>query len=260
MIEKMKTISWFLQRPTYWPHMTALALRKFYRNYDDPKLRSDAGNWAAERAVSIGSALAAIGLKIQDETIPALDPALLTEAHERASQSAVEMGGPGDLSLIYAAIVLSGAKTIIETGVAYGWSSLAILAAMHDRDAARLFSVDMPYPKRNNEAFVGIVVPQNLRRNWTIIREPDRRGVEKAIARAGGMIDLCHYDSDKSYWGRQYAYPLLWDALRPGGIFISDDIQDNFAFKEFVEQKRVPFATVRSGGKYVGIARKQLAS
>jgi hypothetical protein len=46
-------------------------------------------------------------------------------------------------------------------------------------------------------------------RSWAIIRGPDRPGIKKAIAWAGGIIDLCHYDSDKSWWGRQYGYPLL---------------------------------------------------
>ena len=52
----------------------------------------------------------------------------------------------------------------------------------------------------------------------------------------GGSIDLCHYDSDKSWWGRAYAF-LLWKALKPGGLFISDDIQDNMFFAEFVKLK-----------------------
>jgi hypothetical protein len=56
----------------------------------------------------------------------------------------------------------------------------------------------MPYPKMNNEAFVGIVVPERLRGSWQIIREPDRCGLEKAIAH-GGTMDLCHHDSDKSW-------------------------------------------------------------
>src|SRR5262249_40277160 len=144
--------------------------------------------------------------------------------------SAVRMGGPGDVNLLYAAVKLSGAWRVVETGVAYGWSSLAILAALDGRDGARLVSVDMPYPKINNEAFVGIAVPERLRGRWRLIHAPDRHGLERAIAEAGGTIDLCHYDSDKSWWGRQYGFPLLWEALRPGGVFISDDVQDNMAF------------------------------
>ena len=181
-----------------------------------------------------------------------LDSALLAEATERAKASDVQMGGPGDTALL-ASVVLSGATRVVETG---GWSSLAILAALEGREGARLVSVDMPYPKMNNEEFVGIVVPDRWRGSWELIREPDRRGLDKAIEKLGGVIDLCHYDSDKSWWGRQYAYPKLWDALRPGGIFISDDIQDNMAFRDFAEGKGVPFAVTEFEGKFVGVMRK----
>jgi hypothetical protein len=121
----------------------------------------------------------------------------------------------------------------------------------------RLVSVDMPYPKENKEDFVGIAVPAEWRREWTLIREPDRNGLKKAIKRLGGTIDLCHYDSDKSYPGRMFAYPILWDALRPGGVFISDDIQDNFAFRDFCAARGIAYAVTESEGKYVGIARKR---
>lgn len=157
---------------------------------------------------------------------------------------------------MHAAVSISGAVRVVETGVAYGWSSLAILTALHGRRDARLVSVDMSYPKMNNEEFVGMVVPERCRKRWQLIREPDRHGIRKAIIAQGGEIDRCHYDSDKSWWGRQYAYPLLWDALRPGGIFISDDIQDNFAFATLIDAQGASFAVTKSQGKFVGIARK----
>ena len=75
----------------------------------------------------------------------------------------VKMGGAGDLSLIHAAARLSGARRAVETGVAYGWSSLAILAALAENRSGHLASVDMPYAKLNNEPFVGIVVTNSLR-------------------------------------------------------------------------------------------------
>jgi hypothetical protein len=53
-----------------------------------------------------------------------------------------------------------------------------------------------------------------------------------------------------------FAYPLLWEALRPGGFFISDDISDNFAFRDFFARMGVGFAVVRCQEKHVGIARK----
>lgn len=93
----------------------------------------------------------------------------------------------------------------------------------------------MPYLKQNNDAYVGCVVPAGLRPHWHIINSADREALPKALRRLPS-IDMCHYDSDKSYSGRMWAFPLLWNALRPGGIFISDDIEDNLAFHDFCKQ------------------------
>lgn len=256
MIEKIKTAIWFARRPGFYAHATALAFRKLKVDYEAPKYREQATNWAAERALPLAEALDKVGLLRDGQDLPAMDKALINEAEKKATQSRVKMGGPGDLSLIYSAVVLSNAHKVIETGVAYGWSSLAILAGLLDKDGAKLISVDMPYPKMGNESFVGIVVPERFKSYWSLIRQPDRPGVQKAIAQHKGEIDLCHYDSDKSWYGRNYAYPMLWDALKTGGVFISDDIQDNMAFAEFVEAKNIPFAVTESHGKYVGILRK----
>jgi predicted O-methyltransferase YrrM len=255
-IEKIRTLGWFLKRPNHWVYAMELGLRKMRADHDSAKWAERAGEWAAQRAVSVEEALVKVGLLQAGMPIPIMADSLLDEGRERAGRSRVRMGGAGDLDLLHAAVRLSGARSVVETGVAYGWSSLAILAGFEPIESSRLVSVDMPYPKLNNESFVGIAVPGRFRASWQIIREPDRRGLEKAIRLIGGGIDLCHYDSDKSYWGRRYAFPLLWRALGKGGVFISDDIQDNFGFKEFVEDGGLQFAVTEYEGKFIGIARK----
>ena len=257
MMEVLKTGWWFLQRPSFWPHAFTLALRKVVPARDTPEERAHASQWAEERAVGVESALKAVGLDVPPAGMPRLAEELRAEAAQLADSARVRMGGPGDIDLLHAAAVLSGAKRIVETGVAYGWSSLALLAALDRAQDGCLASVDMPYPKMNNEEWVGVAVPRRLRGRWVLVRQPDRFGLRKAIAQQGGRIDLCHYDSDKSYGGREYGYALLWRALRSGGIFISDDIQDNLAFRDFVEARGVAFAVTKYEGKFVGIARKE---
>jgi predicted O-methyltransferase YrrM len=253
---KVATAAWFLKRPAFWRQALELVRLKLVPNMDSPDRRANAGRWAAERAVSVEEALRSVGLLKRGARLPKLSPVILAEAEALAKRATVEMGGPGDLRLIYAAARLSDARRAVETGVAYGWSSLAMLAALSENGDGRLASVDMPYAKRDNEPFVGIVVPDALRANWTLIRQPDRNGLQHAIARLGGTIDLAHYDSDKTYYGRSFAYPLIWKALRSGGVFISDDIQDNMRFAEFVAEHGVGFAVTECAGKYVGICRK----
>ena len=258
MVSKIKTFLWFLTKPAYWGHAVALIVRIFLINKDSDRLRGDAGGWAKSQSVSsVNEALRKIGLLNKDINFnERIEPLLISGAVKLAKKSKVQMGGPGDLELLYSASKLSGAKKILETGVAYGWSSLALLASIKDDDSSRLISIDMPYPKMNNEEFVGCVVDNSLRDKWELIREPDRYGILKAIEKFGGTFDLCHYDSDKSYYGRKYAYGMLWDALKDGGVFISDDIQDNMYFKEFVEGKKIQFSVIKSADKYVGIIYK----
>src|SRR5947209_13168435 len=145
---KVATGAWFLRRPAFWRHGAELARRKFMRDMDSFEQQSKAREWAAERAEPVQAALEAIGLLNEGRPIPEVSPALLTEAERLAKLATAPMGGAGDLELIHAAARLSKAQRAIETGVAYGWSSLAILAALSRN--GRLVSVDMPYPKMNN--------------------------------------------------------------------------------------------------------------
>lgn len=258
MLGKLHTFAWFIRRPLFWPHMWALIGRKFDGSQRHDDMAAAAEAWAAPLAVSIEHALREVGVQFDATDLPAGIPKdLLKAGEERAAQSDVRMGGPGDLDLIFRAILVIKAKRVIETGVAYGWSSLAALAAL-ERTGGDLVSVDMPYPKAANEPFVGIVVPRELRSRWTLVREPDRNGIVHALEKFGGVVDLVHYDSDKSYAGRAWAFPLLWRALAPGGLFISDDIQDNFGFRDFAISLNLPFAVTRSDGKFVGLIRKPL--
>ena len=84
---------------------------------------------------------------------------------------------------------------------------------------------------------------------------PDRQGLPRAL-RAGQPIDLAHYDSDKSYHGRSFAYNTIWDSMSTGAILVSDDISDNLAFKEFAEGVGRTPIVVKWNRKYQGIVIK----
>jgi len=167
----------------------------------------------------------------------------------------VDMGGAGNLDLLYWCAEYLKASKVIETGVAYGWSSMAILLSLVGRENSRLVSTDMPYPDRNNAEYVGCVVPDEIRNDWKIMRGPDRQSLPKSIDMLES-IDMCHYDSDKSYQGRMWAYPKLWESLRPGGFFISDDIGDNMAFFDFAKKIACKPIIVEKDKKYMGIIVK----
>jgi predicted O-methyltransferase YrrM len=169
------------------------------------------------------------------------------------------MGGAANLELLYQLAEHLRAERIVETGIAYGWSSLALLLSLAKRERSLLISTDMPYVWRDNDRYVGCVVPRRLRSNWKRIFRPDREALPLAL-RIAGPIDLGHYDSDKSVDGRAWAYPTLWKALRPGGIFVSDDVGDNLEFKRFSEsihQKPLIVASSQPGqSRFAGVLQK----
>ncbi len=254
MLNKFLIILWYIFRPQFYEHFLSLVIHKFFTNHDTTANKKKAYDWASANAVDYFEALDKLGLSGE---VIGLDNDTIIEARKLETKSTIKMGGASHIHLLYDCVRLSKAKKVIETGVAYGWSSLAILKALSLTKNGKLFSVDMPYPRKKNENEVGIVIPEYLKKNWTLIRAPDRPGIINAINKVGGQIDLCHYDSDKSWWGRHYAYNILWKSLKSNGIFISDDIQDNLYFCEFTRKNLLKFVVVKYEGKFIGLIRKK---
>jgi predicted O-methyltransferase YrrM len=215
---------------------------------------SDATVWCDALALEADQALLRLVGNVPIVSVRERFSDIFARADVVARDCPVTMGGPGDLDLIYRVAEHLQARRVIETGVAYGWSSLSLLLSLEARDGL-LVSTDLPYPGLDNEAFVGCVVPQDLRRRWVLLKAPDRTAVPEAI-RLAGTIDMCHYDSDKSYDGRLWTYSRLWRALRPGGILISDDVGDNFGFRDFADSLDAQPVIVRGSNKYVGMLVK----
>lgn len=268
------TLGWFLRRPRYYRQLGRVVRgavsRRMPGGGDEAResaSRAESERWCASHALETNAAIRAITSRADHESIQAAHPDTLQAAEtaardldarvpELAAQS-TPLGGPGNLELLYQLAEHVQAKRVIETGVAYGWSSLALLLSMAKRHDGTLVSTDMPYALPGSERYVGTVVPQELRSMWTLIDQPDREGLPRALRRLP-EFDLCHYDSDKSRDGRLWAYPQLWQGLRPGGVFVSDDIGDNTAFQEFCAQiGQEPTVVVSpTGEKYTGVVVK----
>ena len=139
--------------------------------------------------------------------------------------------------------------------MAYGWSSSAILKSISKRNGF-LISVDMPMIKQNDYHLIGIAVEKKYHNYWKLIREPDINGIIKAL-KIRNEFDFFHYDSDKSYYGRKWSFKRVFDKIKSKGVFISDDIQDNEYFREFVENHNLNFYVVKFMNKYIGIIFKE---
>jgi predicted O-methyltransferase YrrM len=254
MLNKLKTAVWFLKNPKYLPQVLQVLKRE--KNGALENSSEKATQWCKDNSVETGEALNKLVNLHQYSELIDLYPSEIQEANFSADAAPVKMGGGGAASFIYHLVKKSNAGKIIETGVAYGWSSLAILLAIKEKENARLISNDMPYVNMGNEDYVGCVVPEKLRDKWDLQRLPDVKGIPLALKKFDNSIDFCHYDSDKSYMGRMWASPLLWNALEKGSFFVSDDINDNLAFKHFCESVDRKPVIVEHLGKYVGVIVK----
>ena len=251
---RLKTIGWYIKQPKYYTHLFLLLKRIIFPNKKENSAKESI-EWCENKNISTDMFLSKI---FNEEYIEFknLFNELYISGEKLTDNIPVKMGGPGNLTLLYYLTKSMEATKVVETGVAYGWSSLAILKAMNENGKGRLISTDMPYAKMNNEKYVGLVVPEALKDRWKIIRLPDVSALPIAIDEFD-EIDLCHYDSDKSYSGRMWAYPRLWKALRSGGYLVSDDIGDNVAFKEFAENVGVEPFIVKMPNQYVGVLVKK---
>ncbi len=252
MRNRIKTLAWYLKQPKGLSLIVSLIKRKtIYKSRE--KTRADAEKWCKQHSVETSVAFQKLfGSSVQSYKEP--ENIFIEEfnyAQQKADASPFKMGGRGNIGLLYNVCEQVQAKYMIETGVAYGWSSLSILLSLAKRPGSLLISTDMPYAKMGNEDFVGIVVPQHLKDHWLLIREADVSGLPKAFKKVE-YLDVIHYDSDKSYLGRMTSYPKLYAKLRSGGVFVSDDIQDNLAFKHFCEKINVIPTVISFRNQFVG--------
>jgi len=168
-----------------------------------------------------------------------------------------KLGGGGHYPLLYFLVRHSRAKTVVETGVAAGFSSHAILSALEANQEGILWSSDLPYLRLKDPAkYIGCLVDEpTLRARWRLYLEGDALNLIE-ILRGCGPIDLISYDSDKTYQGRKEAIQRLFPRLSQGGNVLMDDIQDNMFFRDFVERQNLEHHIFEFEGKYVGLAHR----
>jgi hypothetical protein len=246
---------WFILRPKYYRHLAFLIKLKFIPNRNFKEMDLLVARWCEKKAISSQEAIFRITGKYPAYSVKSLYKGVFRVASKKVASYPVRFGGGADLDLLYYLAEHFKVTNVIETGVAYGWSSLALLLSMLKRPGSKLISTDFPYQQFGSEKYIGCVVPHYLRHLWQLILRPDRESIPILLGKFSS-IDMCHYDSDKSYSGRIWAYQRIWSSLRNGGVFISDDISDNFAFRDFFQSKCYTLIIVRFSSKYIGIVIK----
>lgn len=245
-----KTFVAYLKRPDLYPELGRKIIKNTINRNNAFKGKEKTLNWASSLAVSQEKAIEQL-FRFSNLDFRARFAGVLENSQQKESECPIKMGGPGALELIYYACEFTNAKSVVETGVAYGWSSLASLLSISKRNGI-LYSSDMPYLGQDGDIYVGYVVPENFKQYWKLFRFADKESLPKIFVEAN-EIDVVHYDSDKAYDGMSWAYKELYARLRKGGVFISDDINDNSAFQDFCEANHLEPTIISFEGKYIGV-------
>ena len=166
-------------------------------------------------------------------------------------------------SFLYAITRSVVPKTIVETGVLYGHSSAAILAALEDNGNGRLISVDLPAEKHRtvtvgkqyvqigiaqDRLSIGSAVPMSLRSRWTL-QFGNSLDVLPRILDEVAPISIFIHDSLHTYDHMSAEFRLGYDALEPGGILVSDDIDYNSAWSDFCFSKGENWRSLSKGSR-----------
>ncbi len=156
----------------------------------------------------------------------------------------IRLGGGADYRLLYFLTRLTRPEVVVETGVAAGWSSAAILRALQVNGSGRLWSSELVYSRPTIHAdyrpFVGMVVDEDLKDRWTLLLEGDRVNLPRIVTDCG-PIDLFHFDSDKSFAGREFAFDVIRSRLAENAIVMFDDITDNLHFRRLARRPGSPW-------------------
>ncbi len=240
-----------LFKPSYVPVMVGKMGSRvvdFLNPPDVPKWTA----WARQHAGDAGALANGIDAELWQESLD-FAARLRAEAEERLAPLGVHLGGGGHYELLYFFTRHLRPQVAVETGVAAGFSSRAILEAMELNGEGHLYSTDFPYFRLEDpERFIGMLVDEGLRHRWTLLKRGDSRGLAQ-IATEVDRVDLFHYDSDKRYAGRARAFAAVKPLLHEKSVFLMDDIQDDAFFHDLVKDRQEPWQVFQFEGKFLGL-------
>jgi hypothetical protein len=147
----------------------------------------------------------------------------------------------------------------VETGVARGLTTRALLEALERNGRGRLWSIDLPPLLDSGLADeTAAAVPRSLYERWTLLRGSSRRLLPGLVADLG-RIDLFVHDSMHTARNVRFELEHIWPALAPGGAALIDDVEKNVTTAEFLQaHPNTPFVIFTSddGKALIGVLIK----
>lgn len=130
--------------------------------------------------------------------------------------------------LLYTVVRITKPSRILETGVADGYSTAVVLAALEANGAGELHSVDI----RDD---VGVLVEARDRWFLQVVDERDSLRHLRRVAERLKPVDIFFHDSDHRFIPQGREFEVARAALRPGGLLVSDDVDLSYAYPEFLK-------------------------
>ncbi|MDJ0910844.1 MAG: class I SAM-dependent methyltransferase [Woeseiaceae bacterium] len=239
-------------RPSRFIVMLKKIGRRFFDN--DGSLSNDENlNWLKSNKTDFEQLANSLDADLWVESKSAAE-IIEQQAHEALERIEHNLGGGGAYPFLYFLTRYMAPDSVVETGVAAGFSSFSILSALDKNGNGKLFSSDFPYFRLPNpEQYIGIVVPEALKDRWELHIDGDEKNLPRILSNTDS-VDIFHYDSDKSYSGREFAMSKIVDRLSANGILLMDDIQDNSFFHDWVQTaKPETWFVFEYENKYVGM-------
>ena len=164
--------------------------------------------------------------------------------------------GGANSVFLYRLVLALKPSFVIETGVGFGISSSAILKALFANSHGYLYSIDRPaFLNQREDSDVGLAVDTSLRSRWILHYGVDRDLLPKVLHHIKPSRPfIFHYDSDKSYFGRQWAFNLILKYSPSGTVLISDDSSDNFSFFDFCQLNHLTPYSINYDNKFLSFA------
>lgn len=237
----INVIRFIASNPSRFPVLAHKVMKRLRGERDTGSAENDA--WLAKHSSTAEEVARRFDAALWDEAC-SFDLRFQEHAREVLESIPFDLGGGGDHRFLYWLTRYLRPKCVVETGVAAGWTSRAVLIALKKNGFGKLYSSDLPYFRLPRpERFVGVLVEPELRADWSLHLEGDEVNLPRILEKAP-PIDLFHYDSDKMRSGREFAIALIRDRMAPGGVIVMDDIFNDDWFSTYVSSHALPFAVI----------------
>lgn len=157
--------------------------------------------------------------------------------------------------VLYVLVRMVEPQVVVETGVASGYSSAALLSALHRNNKGELYSIDIGNLSAVPEGkSIGWMVPSALHYRWHLTIA-DARSELPILLQSLGKVNLFLHDSLHTEEHMMFEYETAWQFITRGGLLLSHDI--SLSFLKFSKRVNRPYRCfgLPGYGRYGGIVK-----